>query len=205
MRLFELTGYKSHPIYQAASRLRPTKDKDAQFDAFKQWKEYNVVTMKHFTEDLAEHGWKKIGGGHFANVYQHPNYPYVVKVFVNDSGYSNYFALMKKLQGNPHVPKVRGNIMKFGDRGGAVRMEPLTPLSGPRDPILRKYVDPMLYFTDIYDIITPRNLPFLEEKYPDLLEVIHGMGKIFGKKDWHEHNLMKRGDTLVVTDPVADI
>lgn len=126
----------------------------------------------------------------------------MVKVFVKDPEYLRYFNLVKQLQGNPHVPKVRGNFMKVGTEGYVVRLEPLTPLANPHDPVFKRYISPKLQpYMD--NLLEEENLDFLQRYHPKLYALFMAIFSMTTEIDWHEGNLMKRGDTLVVTDPLA--
>src|SRR3954466_5504626 len=106
MRLYELTRYKDHPVYHAAQGLKPRGPES-------KWNiSYDLDSMRNLTNALEEHNWHAIGRGTYSTVYTNKEYPYMVKVFVKDPEYLRYFNLVKQLQGNPHVPKVRGNFMK---------------------------------------------------------------------------------------------
>lgn len=194
MRLFELTGYKGHPVYQAGQKI---KTSDETGDT-----RYDRKTMKDFVKSMKNEGWDEIGHGGFAVVFAHPNYPYVVKVFHNDNAYRHYFQYVKRNQNNPHVPKVRGGIITLNDRSHAVRLERLEPLSGPTDPILKKYIDPTL---DPYieNLDNEQNYTFLMRKWPELYHAMLDADMMGGRVDIKYDNVMKRGNTLVLSDPVA--
>jgi hypothetical protein len=196
MRLEELTGYKSHPLGQAAARLKPSNGKQVWDLA------YDVVNMRDFVKVAAEHNWTRIGGGKYSNVFRHPGYHYMVKVFVRDPEYLRYFNLVKSMQGNPHVPRVRGKFMKVGTEGYVVRLEPLTSLDSAQDPIFKKYVHPSLPPT-MDSLLDERNIDYLEKKFPALMELFYEIFGLSTTLDWHDGNLMKRGNTLVITDPIA--
>lgn len=199
MKLTELTGYKSHPAYIASKQIKPMKrSTKITLDNFFS---YDYPSMQEFTKVMADNGWKKINEfGFFANVYQHPNYPYVAKVFVNDNSYLKYFNYIKQNQSNPHVPKVRGKAVRIGNNAYVVRMEPLERVSST-DPVLRKYIDPKLPLS-VHSLIVDSNFPFLEEHHPELANLLGDVLRMTeGVPDIHNENVMKRGDTLVITDP----
>lgn len=197
MRLNELTGIKNHPIGKAAREIKPSGDFDKVFSA------YDPGTMENLKDLLRGYGWRDVGFGYYGMVFRHHQYPYVVKVFVADTAYAEYFNIIKHNQSNPHVPKVRGNFMRVGDRGYAVRLEKLDPLFNQKDPIFSKYIDPRL--PQAFPVIMYReNEPHLKRFWPklyDLIQQIKGIGGV--ELDWHVRNVMSRGDTLVITDPVA--
>jgi len=199
MRLNELTGYKSHPLNRAASQLKPKEIETNQISDYK----YETDSMNNFIKTAEQHGWKKINtDGYFANIFQHPNYPYVYKVFVDDRGYEKFLKVIRKNQNNPHVPKVRGRPINIGKNSHAIRMELLQELDGENDPILKKYIAPSIEPKRGYSLFdyldSDENSDYLEEHWPELDFIIGYSGE-----DWNSSNVMKRGDTLVVTDPWA--
>jgi hypothetical protein len=113
-----------------------------------------------------------------------------------------YFNIMRKEQGNPHVPKVRGKFMPIGDQGYAVRIEKLEPISGVSDPVFRKYIDPHLPGSFSY-LLDEENFTFLQENWPQLYDLMMEVFDITNELDWHTGNIMKRGDTMVIIDPLA--
>jgi hypothetical protein len=158
--------------------------------------------MRDLTDVLRTNGWKRLGGGQAGTVYHNGKHPNVVKVFMRDSEYLKYFMYVKDHQDNPHVPKVRGKTMRVGTEGLAVRMEPLTPLQGDYDPLIRKYIDPKLPFNIDY-LLAPDNTEWLAAHYPYFLKLIQDIFELSDTLDWHSANLMKRGNVLVITDPLA--
>lgn len=197
MKLQEITGYKRHPINQMAQQLQAAGNFDKVFSS------YDPVTMEKLTQLLKQYGWDQVGFGYYATVYEHPRYPYVVKIFVNDTAYAEYFTIMKENQGNPHVPKIRGNFMHVGDVGFAVRLEKLEQVHNIRDPVFAQYIAPGLPRT-MHTIIREDNEPFLQENWPQLLSLIQQIKAVdFAHMDWASRNVMTRGTTLVITDPIS--
>lgn len=90
MRIYELTGYKSNPIY----------------DAFRQSKD-----LDEFSYRLKNTGYqvRELGHGSFAIVFQRPGRNEVYKLFTtSDHGYMKFFQFALKNQDNPHLPRVYG-------------------------------------------------------------------------------------------------
>jgi hypothetical protein len=196
MRLYEIKGFKSSNIYKAAQGLKP-KGPDQAFNI-----SFDLESFRTLTKALQEQGWERISGGTKSNVYTNFKYPYMVKIFVNDPEYLRYFKLVKQLQANPHVPKVRGNPVEVGDQGYVVRLEPLIPLDGPTDAIFKHYVDPRLQPT-FDNLLSQDNMEFLQKNHPQFLDLFDDITDLSSELDWHDGNLMKRGNTLVITDPLA--
>jgi hypothetical protein len=205
MRLYELTGYKNNEIYQLGSKIGPgTGD---EFDG----KAYDIDAMTAFKDKLKAAGWKEIGSGWYAVVFENPKYPYVIKVVNNNPRYLKFLHLVAQNQSNPFLPKIRGKFIKLNQQTQAVRMEKLTPLLGRDDPALKKYIDPNIpkelfthwLFKDYDALFSEENKEYLKEKFPQLLQAYNLLVKFFDYLDLEYYgNIMRRGDTLVITDPV---
>lgn len=163
---------------------------------------YSFPDMKAFTKVMADNGWRLEGYGKYSNVYKNSKYPYIVKVFVNDPAYLSYLKLVRDNQNLENLPKVRGKFMPIGNEAYAVRLEPLEELSGEDDPIFKHYVDPYIE-PEFNNLLDERNHDFLKEHHPEFFDLIDAITDIDPHLDWHTGNLMKRGNTLVITDPIA--
>ena len=173
----------------------------------------NVATRNEVQKKLHELGFKKIGEpSGYAGVYEHPNLSYALKVFdANDRGYRAFLQVVAQHPNNPHFPKFRGKpmvIVKSDDdtpKVMAIRMEKLKKF-----PISR-YIDRLEYMlssakTEYWrDSIKHNDLAkeFLEE-WPQFAEVIDAL--VAAKTDniafdWHEGNIMLRGNCPVIIDP----
>ena len=106
---------------------------------------------------LASRGWEVLGSGYEGSVAQHPNKPYVLKLFESDSLYKEFIAFCRARSGNPHLPRfytgteaarmtdaragigeddeprkdprLAGMVLELPGRKSAVRMERLTPIT----------------------------------------------------------------------------
>lgn len=197
MRLYELTGYKNHPLYHAIKGLKPNKSGDPSSS-------FDPRSMQKVIDQMEMEGWELLpkGWGYYSKVFGHPNLPYVAKIFYDDDGYSKYLELMQNSQDNPHVPKLRGKQMSITDKANVVRIEKLQKVAGVTDPIFKQYVDPSLPPThgNLFD--NPKNYDFLQENWPELWELLLQI-KMYGRADdISTNNVMKRGNTLVITDPI---
>jgi hypothetical protein len=198
MKITELIGAKSHPAFKAAQTLG-TNSKPGY---------YSYTEKDEVTSKLKELGWELIGKGYYSLVYSHPKYDYVLKVFTsNNRNWLRYIQHAMKDKSNPFFPKVVGKPTKLSDTAWAIRLEKLTPLAGEKDPIVKKYVDPKLELSDpsFWDILDPENEEFLLTYYPQLLKVLRIVDDISrsnGDDDLDVSNVMKRGDTFVITDPI---
>jgi len=216
MRIQELTGYKNNPIMQRAKQDVGDIDPSTMYDL-------DEPAFDKFFKYLEQHGFKRLGYGTFANVYEKPGYPWVFKLFKDDDPYIWYYKYCRANQNNPHVPKIKGNLIKVSDDTFCVRMEKLTPY--PETPEYKKLYDHIRYtlFKMMDDAYTGIRNPhgwqpsqkelvmrqeaqdFIKQKYPQLYKVLDALAN--HGTDWeldlHAQNLMLRGDTVVITDPIA--
>jgi len=144
-------------------------------------------------------------------VFEHPTKPYILKVFQNDDAYFNYFEFCLCNQNNPFIPKVKP-VLLHGPNSGIVKIEKLFPID-KRDRFALKamqWVEAELYLGD--KIGLPKfnedlyhkeigewikNNPAFVSLAKHLRSRTKGTGLHF---DFHESNIMKRGDQLVITD-----
>jgi hypothetical protein len=80
-------------------------------------------------ELLISKGYKQLGSGTFANVFERKSRPNeVIKLFAsNDGAYESYLDFIMKHQDNPHFPKVIGKPMSITTDYDAVKLEKLEP------------------------------------------------------------------------------
>lgn len=199
MKLEELTGYKNTELYKKASQLKPAK-REWESDSF-----YDEKSMNEIADELKKGGWNPVGTGYYSMVFENPKYPYVLKVFV-DKDYSRWLNAIHKIQSNPYVPKIRGKSIRLNSKAKAARLEKLDSLLGENDPIFRNYVPPGVEPT--LDNVIGGNkdvLQFQKEHHPGFAQALKLAHSLLGKYrslDLHIGNFMKRGDTLVITDPL---
>jgi hypothetical protein len=152
---------------------------------------------------LKKLGWRSIGNGTYAAVYENPKFDYVLKIFTHeDVGYKQYLSYVMSNQSNPFVPKLRGKLVKLSSTAYAVRMEQLQPIED--DSIFTKYIDPTSKHmgTVIRKVFAKSNHPFLKKNFPQLYDMTR---QPFNLNDIEtENNIMRRGNTIVVIDPAAD-
>ena len=168
----------------------------------------DVATRNEVQKKLHELGFKKIGEpSGYAGVYEHPNLSYALKVFdANDRGYRTFLQVVAQ-HPNPHFPKFRGKPMAIVKSVMAIRMEKLKTFP------ISTYIDRLEYMlshattTDWRNTIKHNDLAkeFLE-KWPQFAEAIDLLVAAKNKNirwDWHEGNIMLRGDCPVIIDPFA--
>lgn len=187
MRLRELTGYRNNPAYTVAQ-----EGGDAEY----------------YVRALRDQGFEfeSLGSGLYAHVLAHPRADYVVKIFKNDAGYDQYLQYIMQLRGNPHVPKLRGKVIKLPENFRVVRMERLDGFD-TKNPQQRHVFNMIDYIISNdgrdrqqYQSVVAE----ISEKYPQIMAVLeklkqHGAYEL----DFGISNLMFRNGVPVITDPLA--
>lgn len=143
---------------------------------------------------------EKLGSGYFSTVYQHPyNADKVIKVGYGDHAYLNFarWAMRKENRNNPHLPKILA-LKEKGDGDFVAVIERLGKLDGTAgiaQTIKREYYS-----------IKCGDLSSINDASPRLAKTINDIQSTFGNQhsiDMHPGNYMMRGDTVVITDPIA--
>jgi hypothetical protein len=179
--------------------------------------EHRYKTWDQLMKEFEASGGSYIGGGRFGTVYDHPSWPYVVKVF-NDPFYLRFARFAYR---NPHpcFPKFFGppqRIVPFYTRGAAqsvqyiVRVEKLIPVKDQQ--MLKQFIT--LYDYAVYYLTSSDkgnryfdSVRELFQRYPQLEKLTEAIflvqRNIHGAMDIHTENIMQRqnGD-LVLTDPL---
>src|SRR5882757_9527631 len=62
---------------------------------------------------LQKYGFKKIGSGGYATIFENPKFNYVLKIFKGDSCYKDYVSYCLKNSNNQYLPKFKGKVIKF--------------------------------------------------------------------------------------------
>ena len=150
MRINELTPFKKTGAYRAAADIK--KDKHVA----------PYIKFENLKDELEKMGFKFINRGWFAQVFEHPSLPYVIKMFNNDPNYLKYFEWVRQNQDNPHVPQIRGKYIKIDENTYAVRMEKLIPFTSNDQDLIRKYIDPM-YDSEFYNLFAYSNAKYLQK------------------------------------------
>ena len=187
MKISELTGYKTHPAYTAS------KDEIDVFD---------------YTERLKTLGFniKRLGSGAFAEVFERPGDPYVIKIFDNDPGYEQYVKYITQFKNNPHVPKLRGKIIKLQNDFRVVRMEKLRALDNTSDTDIFVYdlIKSILLDDGRYPNAYKKEVEQISDLFPKIMPLINVLQKYKKHIDFGKANLMFRGDVVpVLTDPLS--
>lgn len=186
-QLTELTGYKNDPYYQKAVEI---------------FKDYRITVnkkLKQFSNYMLENGFNELGSGISGLAFEKPSYPWVFKIFTDDNGYLFYLNYARSNQNNPHVPKIKGGPIKITADTFLIRVEKLTDLS------------PAMHRSELVELITSIDWPddytkelrnIFVKKYPHVVPVLDAIISSGYSLDLHKGNLMTRGNTLVITDPL---
>ncbi|RYD61313.1 MAG: hypothetical protein EOP83_17335 [Verrucomicrobiaceae bacterium] len=158
----------------------------------------------HVVEFMVKKGFTVLGQGQWGAVFDHPDFKrrYVLKLF-SDRYYEAFVNACIVHPGNPHLPRFFGKVMKVTDTARMVRIEKLKPFNS--DQRTEEFLDDVGFEIAERGRITrmqtlaAENLG-LSELLPTMLSLGENLpeGAIY---DIHAENIMKRGNTLVITDP----
>lgn len=185
MRLRELTGFKKEPVYQM---LRNSSD------------------IFQFINKIVNSGYKKyfVGRGSYAGVFAKEDDPYVIKIFNVDPGYEKFLTYALANQSNPHVPRIKGQLINFNNYK-ILRIERLRKSSTDTDyniiELITNYIFSHNYKFSSY---SAANKIELEEMYPQIIPVLDELAKNKTNLDISSNNIMFRGSVPVITDPYMD-
>jgi hypothetical protein len=163
---------------------------------------------------LRTHGYKKISNkdAAFATVWT-DHQKSVVKVFARDPCYKSFITFCRSNRGDPHLPRLT-KLYPIGEDGGIVFIEMLKPIAA-RD---KNFVEECrAYFVNQQKIAAgarffqpPEVFDDLRRVQPTLLQTLDKLAGAFPYHgscacDLHWKNMMMRGSTYVITDPMESI
>lgn len=144
--------------------------------------------------------------GSFSDVLYRADLPYVVKLFLaTDTAYLRYLNLIRSVR-NPHFPLVRGQPVRVNARYYGVRLEKLTPLAGREAETTRYWMESCLVYLAAgnwrnakasAENLSPSEKSAMAQIYRSC---IRGHPVFV---DMHKFNVMMRGSTIVLIDPVG--
>lgn len=173
-------------------------------------------TISDATTILRDAGYELLDIGSFADVFYKKDQPYVLKLFQsNDQAYVKYLELIKS-EKNIHFPKIYGKLIKVTNGYYAVRIEKLQKYNLGSEPqyaitlaIASKLIKPIEHFEDsehqrrLYAAIDYMDKnPELKHACELIRERILIPNNHRFAMDITIHNLMMRGDTIIITDPL---
>ena len=157
----------------------------------------NPAWKKSLVKTMAAHGFALVGAGVNGAVFRNPSYPYVLKVYRTDRGYEEWLYFMRTHRANPHVPKMRGQIIRLNSIFSAVRLEILVPCIN--HDAANEFLKP------IEDAIsgTYQETLNLIASDPAAGEIAKFMRDWEPASDLTSHNVMVRADgEMVIIDPI---
>lgn len=196
--------------------------------------------IKNLENTIVKQGWEVLGRGSHGVVAQHPDKPFVLKIFSDTSGYKEFIEFAQANRGNVHLPRILRKMKPIpGTRFISVGLERLEPWDAWEDAesvdnylpnicfLCARLVTANTYVSELFiDIINEqldsmggwdyferavgnRKLGRLWTKIGDpdqqWKQVVTGIFSEFsaGSLDFSDNNIMRRGRTLVITDPIV--
>lgn len=156
--------------------------------------------------------------GSYGAVFAKPGSPEALKLYDRyDEAYTAFVALALKHQDNPHFPKFRRGIVPITDAYAAVRIERLAPLTGAQLEDLAEVVCDFAVYTR-YDRGVGHKPDNLKTKLAQTTAILSAHPKLFEaiqlidtmvqthsfQLDYRFQNIMLRGATLVIIDPIKN-
>lgn len=170
-------------------------------------KKYESITS--YKRRLQKLRIKKLGSGLFSTVYQHPTHSDVVVKLVNDDPmYIKYAKYCMAHPKNAYLPKVYSIhrvtlVCEYTGRRyhcHLVFLEKLQSAGQKKISTLAKDLFGKLRFTSVdYDEWRDLAKSTKDTQLRDLAKILYKLEA----EDIHSENVMRRGDQLVFTDPVA--
>lgn len=185
-------------------------------------------SMQEYVQRLSKQGVKKLGGGGYAMVFQHPTMPNVVVKMLNvgDPGYEAYLEYCQgKGKGNPYCPKILQTVYAkdvfeddFTKNLRLIFMEKLKPLTKKDYDAFGNHCAKLMGTPDVWQDDGPSMFEWwstwvclgLQKDDKDLAALAKYLVKVHIKSnerlvfDVHGENIMKRGSQIVITDPFSD-
>lgn len=233
MRLDELFRVPMYSADEVRLRMKNSKtaEEKSKWAALLSKEAITEEALKPYLDRLtSKEGIKKLGGGAFSQVFQHPHYGnVVVKVYTDkDDVYKRYVAWCMKHQSNPYVPKIVEQVSYKSpdtkEKYHIVFMQKMTPVNtvGKLISLLVKAlqldtkaaedlpfmtafgqeVDAKGMFDDYKLIDKYVKLGRADKDFTEVWKHIRTYGA--DKFDLHKGNVMLRDGHLVLTDPVAN-
>ena len=187
-------------------------------DGYKHIKNNDWGLPDKLADWLKERDFKKLGEGLYSSVFQSQTENFVVKINNGDidEGYLEFLDFCRKTK-SPHLPKI-GTVKKY-ENWYIIFIEKLEPSNLSRwinTDLLNFFSsyrgDDWDSFEKVYNaLLLPNGSPFNDDsvkkqffELSNLVTLFEGYsdnGTIIN--DLHSNNIMMRGDTYVITDPIS--
>ena len=160
----------------------------------------NITNLKELVEYMATLGFTVLGGGEFSLVFENPRFGQVVKIY-NDECYDSFIEFCKSRPGDPCLPKFRGNSVRLAPNARMIRIERLEDV---------EYDE--LAASGFFTLEKIAKSPWVEweqwdmtPEQEDMLKTLKALYAIKSDKCFMDlgHNVMRRGEQLVIVDPFA--
>lgn len=186
MRINELKGLPNKDYFNNLEYNNPWESDEESF----------ISGKKTLRAAMKSHGFTRLGEGNYASVFGRNDYPWILKVFsLSDRAYLAWIQFSKANPDNPFVPQFKGNVVRFNNAVGVIRVEKLKPITSK---------------TKNYNNLEALMWSFPEKKdweafegHRDHIMAIREFMKSYSN-DVDVPNVMKRDNgQLVLIDPVA--
>jgi hypothetical protein len=143
-------------------------------------------------------GYSRLGKGSYGMVWHKPGQTSVVKLFRQDRGYEAFVRYCRKQRDNPHVPRFSSNILDVYDYK-MIRIERLSKMgSSPTNDRIHNSISGFFYCWNQ----TEKMMTYIKKR-PKLEKVLIDVKSLGCTIDMHMGNMMLRGRTVVITDPLC--
>jgi len=178
------------------------------------------------SEIMQARGWERLGGGLAGQVVTPPNYPWAIKFYKDDPAYEAFVSYCLEHPDNPHLPKFRGKAVQIARDTKALRVEKLQKMTAVEHRPLEEWMaaknfsrDHQEFATSFFDRTLKSSTPMDAQKKMEALQqramefqnansglcsTIEDLHRKFPEFeiDLHGTNVMKRGPTKVLIDPL---
>lgn len=195
MRLMELIGIRQDPVFKGAKGIFAKQQMGTS--------DQRATAFEKFDDLMTKNGFRNIGSGEFSGIYEKSGYPWVFKIFSNDPAYLRFVQWARKHQDNPNLPRFKGAPMLIAPDTYVVRMENLSRIDPGQHGELMRLIRAIN--TTEQPPERAKWLEVLGKRWPGIYQIVdlilHGWKDL--ELDLHPGNIMMRGTTPVIIDPVV--
>ncbi len=156
----------------------------------------NPSWKKSLVKSMLGHDFHLVGTGVNGAVFQNPKYPFVLKVYRQDTGFDEWLHFARTHSNNIYVPKLKGTPVRLNNIFTVVRMESLVACP----------IDKAIAFTDEVERVQDlswRDRSQLDSVEPQMREIAQFMRDWEPVGDLSPHNVMCRENgEVVIIDPL---